>query len=343
MSLSRRITLATFVCFAILASCKKTPPANVAAAVNGRSITYTDLDKQYSIQFPQAGSPAAADDGVQINKLETLRAMIDQEIMMQRAEKQSLLAPEPDVEAEFNKLKSPYTQEEFQKQLTAKKMSIEDLKSDVRKKLSIEKVINKEITSKINITEKDIADFYGTNRASFNLAEPTVHLAQILVTPNPEAEFRNLKNDKAQNDDQARRKIQNIEQRVRNGEDFSMLAQNYSEDPGSASNGGDLGFVADSALAKASVDLRKMIGEMKPGQVSNVVKTGEGYRILKLLSREPAGQRELIDPRVQQTIRETLLNRKDQLLRGAYLEAIRNEAQVENYLARTTAQLGDKK
>ena len=343
MSLSRRITLATFVCFAILASCKKTPPANVAAAVNGRSITYTDLDKQYSIQFPQAGSPAAADDGVQINKLETLRAMIDQEIMMQRAEKQSLLAPEPDVEAEFNKLKSPYTQEEFQKQLTAKKMTIEDLKSDVRKKLSIEKVINKEITSKINITEKDIADFYGTNRASFNLAEPTVHLAQILVTPNPEAEFRNLKNDKAQNDDQARRKIQNIEQRVRNGEDFSMLAQNYSEDPGSASNGGDLGFVADSALSKASVDLRKMIGEMKPGQVSNVVKTGEGYRILKLLSREPAGQRELIDPRVQQTIRETLLNRKDQLLRGAYLEAIRNEAQVENYLARTTAQLGDKK
>ena len=343
MSPSRSITLATLVSVAILAGCKKTPPANVAAAVNGRSITFTDLDKQYGIQFPQSGSPAAADDGVQINKLETLRAMIDQEIMMQRAEKQSLLAPEADVEAEFNKLKSPYTQEEFQKQLTAKKMTVEDLKSDIRKKLSIEKVINKEITSKINITEKDIADFYGSNRASFNLAEPTVHLAQILVTPSPEAEFRNLKNDKAQNDDQARRKIQNIEQRVRNGEDFSMLAQNYSEDPGSASNGGDLGFVADSALAKASVDLRKMIGEMKPGQVSNVVRTGEGYRILKLLSREPAGQRELNDPRVQQTIRETLLNRKDQLLRGAYLEAIRNEAQVENYLARTTAQLGDKK
>ena len=339
---SRSLTLATIALAATLAGCKKTPPSNVAASVNGRFITYADLDKQYAIQFPQAGSPAAADDGVQINKLETLRAMIDQEIMMQRAEKQSLLAPEADVEAEFNKLKSPYTQEEFQKQLTAKKMTADDLKSDIRKKLSIEKVINKEITSKINISEKDIAEFYAANRASFNLAEPTVHLAQILVTPNPEAEFRNLKNDKAQNDDQARRKILNIEQRLRNGEDFSMLAQNYSEDPGSASNGGDLGFVAESALSKASADLRKLISEMKPGQVSNVLKTGEGYRILKLLSREPAGQRELNDPRVQQTIRETLLNRKDQLLRGAYLEAIRNEAQVENYLARQTAQLGEK-
>ncbi len=339
---SRRLILVTFALAATLAGCKKTPPSNVAASVNGRFITHADLDKQYAIQFPQAGSPAAADDGVLINKLETLRAMIDQEIMMQRAEKQSLLAPEADVEAEFNKLKSPYTQEEFQKQLAAKKMTADDLKSDIRKKLSIEKVINKEITSKINITEKDIAEFYAANRPSFNLAEPTVHLAQILVTPNPEAEFRNLKNDKAQNDDQARKKILNIEQRLRNGEDFSMLAQNYSEDPGSASNGGDLGFVAESALSKASADLRKMISEMKPGQVSNVLKTGEGYRILKLLSREPAGQRELNDPRVQQTIRETLLNRKDQLLRGAYLEAIRNEAQVENYLARQTAQLAEK-
>jgi peptidyl-prolyl cis-trans isomerase SurA len=327
----------------VLAGCKKTPPANVAATVNSRAITYADLDKQYNVQFPQAGPAAANDEGVLINKLEVLRAMIDQEIMMQRAEKQGLLAPETDVDAEFNKLKSPYTQEEFQKQLVAKKMSAEDLKSDIRKKLSIEKLINKEITSKINITEKDIADFYAANRASFNLAEPTVHLAQILVTPNPDAEFRNLKNDKAQNDDQARRKMQNIEQRIRSGEDFSMLAQNYSEDPGSSANGGDLGFVAESSLAKASADLRRLIGEMKPGQVSNVIRTGEGYRILKLLSREPAGQRELTDPRVQQTIRETLLNRKDQLLRGAYLEAVRNEAQVENQLARTTAQIAEKK
>jgi len=209
--------------------------------------------------------------------------------------------------------------------------------------LSIEKLINKDITSKINITEKDIADFYSANRASFNLVEPTVHLAQILTTPSAEAEFRNLKNDKAQNDDQARRKIMNIEQRLRNGEDFSMLAQNYSEDPGSSSNGGDLGFIAESALTKASADLRRVISEMKPGQVSNILKTNEGYRILKLLSREPAGQRELSDPRVQQTIRETLLNRKDQLIRGAYLEAVRNDAKVENYLARTTAQLAEGK
>src|SRR5258708_6962832 len=110
MTFSHSFTLAAIATLALHSGCKKTPPPNVAAMVNSRSISFADLDKQYSIQFPQAGSAAVVDDGVQINKLEVLRAMIDQEIMMQRAEKQSLLAPEPDIEAELTKLRSPYTQ-----------------------------------------------------------------------------------------------------------------------------------------------------------------------------------------------------------------------------------------
>jgi peptidyl-prolyl cis-trans isomerase SurA len=59
---------------------------------------------------------------------------------------------------------------------------------------------------------------------------------------------------------------------------------------------------------------------------------------LKVISKEPSGQRELTDPRVQQTIRETLLNRKDQLLKAAYYEVARNEAKVVNYLARSVVE-----
>jgi len=66
-----------------------------------------------------------------------------------------------------------------------------------------------------------------------------------------------------------------------------------------------------------------------------VIRTQEGYRILKVISKEPAGQRELNDPRVQQSIRETLMNRKDNLLKAAYYEVARNNAKVENYLARS--------
>jgi peptidyl-prolyl cis-trans isomerase SurA len=114
-----------------------------------------------------------------------------------------------------------------------------------------------------------------------------------------------------------------------------MLAQNYSEDPNTAPNGGDLGFVPQSALDKAQPDLRKLIMSLQPGQISPIIRTPSGYSILKVYSKEPSGQRELNDPRVQQTIRETLLNRKDNLLKAAYYEVARNEAKVVNYLARS--------
>ena len=121
--------------------------------------------------------------------------------------------------------------------------------------------------------------------------------------------------------------------RIRQGEDFVMLAQNFSEDPSSATNGGDLGFVPESALDKANPEIRKAVQTVSPGQVTPIVKTSEGYRVFKIYSKEPAGQRELTDPRVQQNIRETLINRKDQLLKAAYYEVARNEAKVVNYFA----------
>ena len=315
---------------AALAGCTRSAPANVAATVNGRAITYADLDKQFETQFGGA-SERSSGDQASIQKLEVLRTLVDNEIMLQRAEKLSLMAVDADVEAKFNELKAPYTQEEFQKQLDARKMSVDELKAQLRRDLSVQKLFNKEITSQITITDKDITDFYGSNKASFNLAEPQIHMAQILVTPTPDANVRNLKNDKARDEEQARKKIQSIATRIRQGEDFAMLAQNYSEDTNSSQNGGDLGFIPESALEKANADLRRTLMALRPGETTTPLHTPEGYRILKLITREPAGQRELSDPKVQQTIREQLINRKDQLLKAAYYEMARNDAKVVNY------------
>jgi peptidyl-prolyl cis-trans isomerase SurA len=316
-----------------LASCKSSPPPNVAATVNSRPITYTELDKQYQLQFPQNTDQPPSEEQVMIQKLEVLRTMIDSEILLQRAEKAGLMAVDSDVDAKLNELKAPYTQEEFQRQLTAKKLTLDDMKAQLRRDLSILKLLNKEVTSKINISDKDISDFYNANRAGFHLPEPQLHIASILVTPKPDDNVRNLKNDKAKTEEQARAKIMMLENRVRQGEDFGMLAQNFSEDQQSAGNGGDLGFIAESALEKVTPDVRKAILGLKPGQVSHVVRTPEGYRLFRLLGREGAGQRELSDPLVQQRIREQLQNRKDQLLKAAYYEVARNSAQLANYLA----------
>ena len=316
-----------FIC-----GCKRATPDNVAATVNGRTITYAELDKKYQSTF-MSSTERPSDDQMAIQKLEVLRSLVDNEIMLQRAEKLGLMATDADVESKFAELKAPYTQEEFQRQLASTKMTVEDMKQQLKRDLSVQKLFNKEITSHISISDRDVTDFYNTNKSSFNFPEPQIHLAQILVTPNPDPNIRNLKSDKAQNEEQARKKIDMLLTRLKQGEDYAQLAQNFSEDPQSAPNGGDLGFVPESALEKVNPELRKAIQAVSPGQITSVVRTAEGYRVFKIYSKEPSGQRELTDPRVQQNIRETLLNRKDQLLRAAYYEVARDEAKVVNYLA----------
>jgi peptidyl-prolyl cis-trans isomerase SurA len=320
-----------------VSGCKRAVPENVAATVNGQIITYADLDKQYQTQF-MSSPEHPSDDQVTIQKLEVLRTLIDNKIMLQRAEKLGLMATDADVESKFAELKAPFTQEEFQKQLASRKMSVEDFKAQLKSDLSIQKLFNKEITSHISISDRDVNDFYNSNKSSFNFPEPQVHVAQILVTPSPDPNVRNLKGDKAQNEDQAKKKMDMLLARLRQGEDFGVVAQNFSEDPTYAPNGGDLGFVPESALEKANPEIRKAIQSASPGQMTPIVHTSEGYRVFKVFSKEPAGQRELTDPRVQQNIRETLLNRKDQLLRAAYYEVARDEAKVVNYLATSIAQ-----
>ena len=131
--------------------------------------------------------------------------------------------------------------------------------------------------------------------------------------------------------------------RLKRGDDFGMVAQNYSEDPKSSSTGGDMGFVPESAMGRANPELGKLVLALQPGAVSQIIHTEEGYRILKVISKEPAGQRDLNDPRVQTTIRETLRNSKDQLLRAAYYEVERNNSKVVNYLAQRIVGNSEKK
>jgi peptidyl-prolyl cis-trans isomerase SurA len=305
----------------------------VAAQVNGRPITYADIDKQLELQFAGSQDRPSGDE-LTIRKLELLRTLVDSEIMLQRAEKLSLMATDSDVDAKFNELKAPYTVQEFQKQLDMRKMTAADLKAQIRRDLSVQKLFNKEITSHISISDQEIADFYNSNKSAFNPPEPQFRLAQIVVTSGPEPAVKNLKNDNATNDEAAKNKIATLEARIRQGEDFGMLAQNFSEDPNSAPNGGDLGYIPESSLARDPA-VHKTITQLQPGQTSPVLKGPDSYRLIKLIVREPAGQRELSDPAVQQSIRETLMNRKDQLLRAAYYEVARNEATVTNYFAKS--------
>jgi peptidyl-prolyl cis-trans isomerase SurA len=259
--------------------------------------------------------------------------LINNEILLERAKKLNLEASDGEVEDKFTELKSGYTEDEFQRKLKDGGMTVDDLKKDLRRQLSIQKLLNREVAAKVTITDQDVTDFYNTNRNQFNVAEPQYRISQIVITPRKDAMVRNRKNDDATNEAEAERKAKMLEDKLNSGADFSQLAMDYSEDPNTAATGGDLGYIQESSLTQTDPVLKKAVLSLKPGQVSQPIVLKEGIHILKLVAREAAGQRGINDPQVQQMIRDTLRNRKEQLLRNAYLAVARDEAHVANYLA----------
>src|SRR5271156_5350165 len=302
------------------------------AVVNGKEIKRADVDKYYRTRVNPEGQEPSQEEALSL-KLNVLDELINNEILLERAKKLNLEASDGEVEDKFTEMKSPYTEEEFQRQLKERGLSVDDLKKGLKRQLSTEKLLNREVVAKISITDQDVTDFYNANKSQFNVAEPQYRLAQIVVTPRKEPQVRNRKNDDATNEAEAERKVKMLMDRLNSGADFAQLAMDYSEDMNSAATGGDLGYVPESALNQSDPQLKKIVLQLKPGEVSQPIQLKDGVRILKLITRESPGLRGIGDPQVQQTIRDTLRNRKEQLLRSAYLSIARDDARVTNYLA----------
>jgi len=309
------------------------PAPGVWAAVNDQPISREDTEKYYRTRLTGQAGPPSQDEALSLT-LSVLDELINNEILIQRARQMGLEATDGEVEDKFTESKSPYTEDEFQRQLKDGGMTVDDLRQNIRRQVSIQKLLNREVLAKISITDQDVSDFYTQNRAQFNVSETQYRIAQIVVTPRKDPQVRNRKNDDAATDVEARRKSAALLQQLRDGADFSALAMDYSEDPVSAASGGDLGFIPESALTQTDASLRRTVAGMTPGQVSDTLRLADGYRIFRLVAKEVPGQRELASPQVQQSIRDTLRSRKEQLMRAAYLLSARDQTRVVNYLAR---------
>ena len=324
----------------LLAGCHKGPQQGVVATVNGHPIFQTDVDKAYAAQLAsnpqqQVSTPDQA-DSLRLNIIHTL---ILEAIIDQRAAKQGLTATDAEVEAKLAEMKAPYTEEQFQAKLKAANLTLDELKRDVRRSLTQEKLLNKEINSRITVSDADVRNYYNANKAAFNLIEPTYHIAEIVVTDQGNAQSGNLQNNKANSDEEARKKIQVIKNRIDSGEDFGELAANFSEAPDNASNGGDMGFHPESQL-KGNPVIFAAISKLNAGQTTDIIpqidpttRKPVAYAIFKLISKDAAGQRQYDDPRVQQSIRQQLHESRAQLLQAAYREMLSDQAKVENFFA----------
>lgn len=336
-------TAAWLTLLLVLTGCSHAHSADVLAKVNGKPVYARDVDVSYQ-EWLADNQKHPSHEQEEIVKLGILRSLIENEILMEQAKKLNLTASDEDVDAQVNEMKAPYTEEQFAKRLADNHLTLADLRKQIRQAKTTEKLFNKEINSKINITDADIATYYDVHKTDYDLAEPEYHLAQIVVTDfpapqNAQGSVGNLQNSKATNDAEAKKKIDMLHNRLESGEDFGTLAANFSERPDNAASGGDMGFVTESQL-KGDMAVYNAVQVLKPGQITPVLplldpQSGKpvGYAIYRLFDKEAAGQRAASDPRVQQAIRQQLRDTRSQLLKNAYLEILHDRARVDNYYA----------
>ena len=309
-----------------------TAPENVVARVNGVDISADQLEEQYRRNFPDIDPPPDEEEADDL-KLQVLNDMITNEILMQLAADRELTATDAEVDVRFNEFKSQYSAERFQELLDEQQITTDGVRRELQSSLTIEKLVNMEITSKISVSESDIEDFYNRNIESFDLPE-TFYISHILITPVPENDLNNLEGDDATTLAEARQKAARLLLDVQAGQDFGTMARRFSEDPSSVPSSGEIGFQpiesiagVDPALAEAVLQMQ--VGETFPG----VIETRFGFHILKLIDQDAGGQKDLTDTRVEADIRQIIFNRRDQLLRAAFYEQTRNAAEIENFFA----------
>jgi peptidyl-prolyl cis-trans isomerase SurA len=331
-----RLSLALLALAAIVA-CRPSPapaPPPVSpdawATVGTKTIMRDDVEKAF--RRVGNGQPLS-DEETLTAQLAVLDDLIVEELLLAKAQTLKIEVPDSEVDTAYANAKQNITDEAFQKELTSRNLTTADMRDGLRRQLLAQKLIEREVGSKVTVSDQQVTDFFNANRAQFNLPEEAFHLAQIVVTPVRESQVANRTGDDASTPQAAAAKVAMLMERLKTGTQFADLARDFSEDPESAPRGGDLGLVPASTVKQAAPALRDAVLQLTPGR-ARVVTQGGLHTIVFVVAKEPAGQRDLSTPGVRQRITDTLRGRREQLLRAAYLAEARADAQVVNHMAR---------
>lgn len=318
-----------------LAACHSapaTPAPDVWAVVNGHDIHQADVVQTYR---REAQNPPASttDEEALAAELAVVDELVTQDLLLTRARDLKIDVTDAEVDAAYASRRANLSDAQFQQALQERQVTADELRAAMRRDLITQKVLEQEVGSKVDVTDADVSDYFASHRAELNIAETRYHIAQILITPVRDPQLHNRRNDDAATVDEAKKKFEMLKAKLNAGASFAELAADYSEDPQTAPQGGDLGFITESQLSRVPPQLRDVIVKTTPGNVGAAT-AGGGYTIVAVIAKEAASQRDLNTPGVRDGITKAVHDRKEQLLRAAYLTDLRGSATVVNYAAR---------
>ena len=265
---------------------------DIVATVNGVEIPKTELLERI------AGAEAQVGGSLGPKTVAFYREVLDQlvgaQLLYQASRDRDMLAGSADVDRELDNMKSRFPQPDlFDQALEAQGMTLEELRTEMQRNLSIQNLIETDIVSQVSVSTEDMRRFYDENQEQMRQPE-RLRLSHILKSVDPEAT--------AEERATVLTAIEGVLEEARSGADFAVLAREHSEDSGSAQNGGELTVMRGQTVPP----FEQAAFALEPGGLSSVVETQFGYHIIKLLEKIE-GQLmsyEDVQPRIEQRLKQ---------------------------------------
>jgi peptidyl-prolyl cis-trans isomerase C len=286
----------------------------VVARVNGEAISRKDLEDAIRAIAGRAGPvPPAERDRVYRGVLDD---MIGYRLMIQEAKARKVTIADADIDAQVAQIRSQFPNDaQFQQALAAQNTTIEAVRNDTRDEMSAAKLVDGEIASKIAVKPEAVTDFYNKNQDKFQQG-PRVRASHILIGIPQNAD--------AATKQQAKSKAEALLKDLKAGKDFAEAAKANSQDPGSAPNGGDLGYFEQGQMVPP---FEQAAFALKAGEMSDVVETQFGYHIIKVAEKQNSRVVPLDEAKGQ--IEEYLTQQNRHAQTELFVQALRMKAKIE--------------
>ena len=313
----------------------------IVARVNDEVITRSELQRSRDqlVNESKEKFGAQADQAIAAKDKDVLRDLIDQALLVQKGKDLGITGDTELIKRLDDMRKqmgldaiedSGSSQTSLQKAAEQQGVSWEDFKQNMRNQIVTQQVIGHDVGSHIQITETEMKQFYTDHQKEFDQPEQ-VRLSEILVAPAPSINTGDNSDAKKKEDipptpeqlAAAEQKANDVLSKIKGGAKFEDMARSSSDGP-TAAQGGDLGYFKRGMLAR---ELEDKTFAMKAGEVSDVVRTKQGFIILKVSEHTQAGIIALKDAEPQ--IQEALYLEKIQPALRAYLTKLREEAFID--------------
>lgn len=287
------------------------------AVVNGTVINQAEFDSEMNRVLERLQRTGRFPNDLERSQIkkQVLENLIARELLYQESQKKGIKVDQKEIEAQLTALKGRFPSEvEFKKALSTMNLTEAGLRFQFERDLAIRKLLDDQIGGKSTVSEKESRAYYDSNLESFKKPEQ-VRASHILIKVDPGA-------DEAKKAE-ARTKIESLQAKLKNGEDFGAVAKEYSEGP-SGPKGGDLGFFGRGQMVKP---FEETAFSMKPGQVSGMVETRFGYHLIMVTERTPEST--LSYEEVKDRLEQYLKQQKVQEEIAAYVETLKGKAKIE--------------